>query len=67
MPAVAELLFQRKLHEFLGGRRHVLEAVIHRNTIKIEQGAVLGVIGLGNAGSLASSVLVGTLETIWSN
>ena len=49
------------------GAASQFEAVIHRNTIKIEQGAVLGVIGLGNAGSLASSVLVGTLETIWSN
>ena len=41
------------------------EAIIHKNTIKILSGAVLGVIGLGNAGSLASSVLVGTLETVW--
>lgn len=49
------------------GAASQFEAVIHRNTIKIEQGAVLGVIGRGNAGSLASSVLVGTLETIWSN
>ena len=49
------------------GAASQFEAVIHRNTTKIEQGAVLGVIGLGNAGSLASSVLVGTLETIWSN
>jgi hypothetical protein len=29
-------------------------------------GAVLGIVGLGTAGSLASSILVGTLETVWS-
>lgn len=49
------------------GAASQFEAVIHRNPTKIERGAVLGVIGLGNAGSLASSILVGTLETIWSN
>jgi hypothetical protein len=49
------------------GAASQFEALIHRNTIKILQGAVLGVIGLGNAGSLASSVLVGTLETVWRN
>ena len=27
---------------------------------------VLGIVGLGNAGSLASSILVGTIQTIWS-
>jgi hypothetical protein len=43
-----------------------VESIIHKTPIEIKSGAVLGVIGLGNAGSLASSVLVGTLETIWS-
>lgn len=48
------------------GAASQFEAIIHKNTVEIKQGAVLGIIGLGNAGSLASSVLVGTLETIWS-
>jgi hypothetical protein len=42
------------------------ETVLMRQPVEIKNGAVLGVIGLGNAGSLASSILVGTLETIWS-
>lgn len=48
------------------GAAVMTEAVIHRPTKKIEQGAVVGFIGLGNAGSLASSVLVGNIETVWS-
>ncbi len=48
------------------GAASQFEALIHKNTVRIEQGAVLGIVGLGNAGSLASSILVGTLETIWS-
>lgn len=47
------------------GAASQFESVIHRNPVEIKQGAVLGVIGLGNAGSLASSILAGTLETIW--
>lgn len=47
------------------GAASQFESIIHKNTIKILSGAVLGIIGLGNAGSLASSVLVGTLETVW--
>jgi hypothetical protein len=47
------------------GAASQFESLIHRNTVEIKQGAVLGVIGLGNAGSLASSSLVGTLETVW--
>jgi hypothetical protein len=34
---------------------------------EIKRGAFLSMIGLGAAGSLAGSQLVGTLETIWSN
>ena len=34
--------------------------------VEIQDGAFLGIIGRGTAGSLASSVLVGTIETIWS-
>ena len=47
------------------GAASQFESVIHRNPVEIKQGAILGVIGLGNAGSLASSILAGTLETIW--
>jgi hypothetical protein len=42
------------------------ESVIHAPPVEIEQGAVLGIIGLGNAGTLASSILAGVLETRWS-
>ena len=42
------------------------ETVLMRQPVEIKNGAVLGIIGLGNAGSLASSMLVGTLQTIWS-
>lgn len=47
------------------GAASYFEAVTTVPTAEIKSGAVLGVIGLGNAGSLASSVLVGTLETVW--
>jgi hypothetical protein len=33
--------------------------------VEIKDGAFLGILGQGTAGSLASSVLVGTLETVW--
>lgn len=33
--------------------------------VEIKSGAFLGFIGKGTAGSLASSVLVGTIETVW--
>lgn len=42
------------------------ESFIHQQPPEIKQGAVLGVIGLGNAGSLASSILTGVLTTQWS-
>lgn len=48
------------------GAASQFESVIHMQPEEIKRNAVLGIIGLGNAGSLASSVLVGTLETIWS-
>lgn len=34
--------------------------------VEIKDGAFLGIIGAGENGSLASSVLVGTVETVWS-
>jgi len=42
------------------------EAVLMRQPVEIKNGAVLGSVARGNAGSLASSTLVGTLQTIWS-
>lgn len=48
------------------GAASQFESIIHNQPNEIQRNAVLGIIGLGNAGSLASSVLVGTLETLWS-
>ncbi len=42
------------------------ESFIHRQPVELLDGRVLGVVGLGNAGSLASSILVGVLTTLWS-
>lgn len=42
------------------------ETMLMRQPVEIKNGAVLGVLGLGNAGSLASSILTGTIQTIWS-
>ncbi len=44
-----------------------LESVIHQaGAPRIYDGAVVGFLASGYAGSLASSILVGTLETIWN-
>ena len=48
------------------GAASQFETVLHGPPVEIKQGAVLGIVGLGNAGTLASSILVGTLETTWS-
>lgn len=48
------------------GAATYFETVLMRQPVEIQNGAVLGVIGLGNAGSLASSILAGTIQTIWS-
>lgn len=47
------------------GAASQFESILHRNPVQIKDNAVLGIIGLGNAGTLASSILVGTLETVW--
>lgn len=52
--------------ESYGAATQFESLIHHRNPPKILPGAVLGIVGLGNAGTLASSVLVGTLETYWS-
>lgn len=51
--------------ESYGAATH-MEALIHMPINEVKRGAVLGVIGLGNAGSLASSILTGVLTTQWS-
>lgn len=48
------------------GAATYFETVLMRQPVEIKNGAVLGIVGLGNAGSLASSILVGTIQTIWS-
>jgi len=50
------------------GAASSFDSVIHRaGASEIKDGAILGLISKAHAGSLASSILVGTLETIWSN
>ena len=48
------------------GAASQFESVLHGPPIQILDGAVLGIVSLGNAGSLASSILTGVLETQWS-
>ena len=48
------------------GAASQFETVLHGPPVEIKNGAVLGIVGLGNAGTLASSVLTGILETTWS-
>lgn len=52
--------------ESYGAASQFESLIHHRRPPEILPGAVLGVVGLGNAGTLASSVLSGTLETYWS-
>lgn len=47
------------------GAATYFETVLMRQPVEIKNGAVLGAVALGNAGSLASSTLVGTLQTVW--
>jgi hypothetical protein len=48
------------------GAATYFETMLMRKPVEIKNGAVLGIIGLGNNGSLASSILAGTIQTIWS-
>jgi hypothetical protein len=43
-----------------------LGARLRGGIVEIKDGAFLGLLGQGVAGSLASSPLVGTIETVWS-
>lgn len=56
---------RRSTTDSLGAATYV-ETVLMRQPVEIKNGAVLGIVGLGNAGSLASSILMGTIQTIWS-
>lgn len=49
------------------GSASSFDSVVHRaGAQEIREGAILGLISKGQAGSLASSILIGTLETLWS-
>jgi hypothetical protein len=49
-----------------GAADEFLTMIHHANIPKFIDGAVLNVIGQGTQGSLATSQLVGTLETVWN-
>jgi hypothetical protein len=51
--------------EDFGDATEVERIRMQSGTVQIVDGAVLGFIGRTSAGSIASSVLVGTLETVW--
>lgn len=44
-----------------------IDSLVHERLVEIKDGAILGLICKGHAGTLNSSILVGYLETIWSN
>lgn len=48
------------------GAASQVESLIHQQPVELKAGCVLGIVSLGNAGSLASSILTGVLETHWS-
>ncbi len=48
------------------GAASQVESIIHRPPAELIDGRVLGIVSLGNAGTLASSILTGVLETHWS-
>ena len=52
--------------ESYGAASQFESLIHHRRPPEILSGAVLGVVGLGNAGTLASSILTGIIETFWS-
>lgn len=50
------------------GAASSVDSLIHQPKAPvIKSGAILGLLSKGNGGSLASSILVGYLETLWSN
>ena len=48
------------------GAASQVESLIHQSPVELIDGRVLGIVSRGNAGSLASSILTGVLETHWS-
>jgi hypothetical protein len=52
--------------ESFGDASEVEAMRTHAGMTEIQDGAFLGIIGQGSNGSLASSVLAGTIETVWS-
>lgn len=49
------------------GSASSIDSIIHKaGAPELKDGAILGLIAKGNAGSLASSILIGTLETVWN-
>ena len=49
------------------GSADQLDMIIHQaGTPEIKDGAILGIFAQGFAGSLASSILIGILETVWN-
>ena len=48
------------------GAASEFSSLIHHQPPRIIDGAVLGILGCGFSGSLASSTLVGIIETIWN-
>jgi hypothetical protein len=49
-----------------GAADEFLTMIHHANIPTFKDGAVLNIVGQGNNGSLATSQLVGTLETVWN-
>ena len=51
--------------ESYGACTELASVIPHAGAPRIQDGAVLGLLGSGYAGSLATSILAGTLEVIW--
>lgn len=49
------------------GAATLFQSVLDTPPVELKSGCVLNVIGLGNAGTLASSTLVGNLDSFWRN
>lgn len=52
--------------ESFGAASEVLSIIHKAGAPEIKDGAILGLLSKGNAGSLASSILVGFIETTWN-
>ncbi len=64
--ALLDLIFLNTDWANIGDAAEV-EAIRGRaGVVEIKDGAFLAIVGRGTNGSLASSVLTGTIETVWS-